>query len=95
MIFFIYDVNKYGKYEKNDLILSVISFYFQNVGCIYITYAIKMGKGGIVDAVDNLKSLWQTLIVVILSKFEKMPTNLQILGMTSGLLGATIIFINQ
>jgi drug/metabolite transporter (DMT)-like permease len=64
-------------------------------GFIFLTLGIKYGHAGIVQAVENLKVTWMTLIIMLLSQGQKMPNLSQFFGMFSGVIGAMIIVLNK
>lgn len=58
---------------------------------ILLTQGIKIGKGGVCQAIENLKAPWQVIIMLIVSGGQMMPTLTQFIGMLSALVGAIII----
>ena len=75
--------------------IMTLSSYSANGGGVFLTLGLKHGKGGIVQAVENMKAVWQTLIVLLLTKGNQMPTFIQVIGMLLGLFGTSIIFMNK
>ena len=66
--------------------------------CIYLStncflYAMKYGKGGIVQAIMNSNILIQTLLSIIFTGL--IPTAQQIIGMGSGIVGMLIIILSE
>jgi ABC-type transporter Mla subunit MlaD len=56
---------------------------------------MKYGNAGIVASLENLKVTWQTLIIMVISQFQKVPSNSQFAGMTCGVIGGIFIALNK
>lgn len=65
---FLYDYFVNGmRYEFVDLIYYTISFMLAVTGMIFLTLGVKYGKGGVCQAIENLKVLWHVLIMIIVT----------------------------
>ena len=66
-----------------------VSYVLVIAALIFQTIAFNKGKAGIVTTIDNLKSLWQTTVVMVLT--SQIPNGFQICGMVFAIAGAIII----
>jgi len=57
-----------------DIVLYNVAFLLGVIGMIMLTIGVKYGKGGICQAIENLKSPWQTLIMIAFTGGEQVPT---------------------
>lgn len=78
--------------------LKEILFTNFSILCVYIstvcyTYAMQCGKGGIVQAIDNLKIIVQTGLAIIFA--SAVPSGQQIGGMICGIGGVLIIIFTK
>ena len=66
---------------------------FVYLASVTMNLALLYGMGGIVQAIENLKTVWQTVMVVVL--LSQMPTLQEIVGCAVGLAGVTVIVMNK
>ena len=93
---FLYDRYVNGmRYQGWDMLYMTGAQFMGSFGMVMITLALQRGKGGIVQAIENLKVPWQVIIMIVGSGGAKLPTLLQWLGMLIGVAGATIIVCFQ
>jgi uncharacterized membrane protein len=65
---FIYEMYKpYPMYTFKDILYTNLSIFFVYCSTICFTFAMKYGKGGIVQAIDNLKIIVQTVLAIVFS----------------------------
>ena len=72
-------------------LLACLQFILILTGVTLLTSAFKFAKGGQVQAVEATKTLWQTVLVVIID--GHVPTLFEILGCISGLGGVILIVL--
>jgi hypothetical protein len=63
--FWVCQSNYYGGYSLIDICVSSFATILANMGSIFITSGIQCGQAGVVQAIDNLKGLWLTILVAI------------------------------
>lgn len=51
------------KIEPYTLFLSMLSFNLTNMGVLMSAQSIKYGKAGVVQGIENLKTVWLTIIM--------------------------------
>ena len=51
------------KIEPYSLFLSIVSFNLTNMGVLMSAQSIKFGKAGVVQGIENLKTVWLTVIM--------------------------------
>mmetsp|Transcript_3906 Transcript_3906/g.5905 ORF Transcript_3906/g.5905 Transcript_3906/m.5905 type:complete len:142 (+) Transcript_3906:266-691(+) len=83
---FVYEMAWGEGFSLRDLALSTIATYASSVGQIASTYGLKYGKGGLISALENLKSIWTTAFVCLFQTHH-MPTMGSIGGLLLGLVG--------
>ena len=89
---FIYQMCKDEKYRiftARDIVMANLSILNVTISITCFTHALKCGKGGVVQAVDNLKVIVQTVLGVVITGI--VPSVVQIVGMLCGLIGVFII----
>jgi drug/metabolite transporter (DMT)-like permease len=87
---------------KNGLLFTVEDFFIMNIVYFFSAGAmtfqalgLKNGLAGVVSALENMKVTWQTIMLIVISGGEQMPSESQFLGMASGVAGAMIIALNK
>jgi drug/metabolite transporter (DMT)-like permease len=83
------------QFSVQDMIFMNFGYIGTSSGFIFLTLGIKYGSAGIVQAVENLKVTWMTLIIMVLSRGQKMPNLSQFFGMFCGVIGGSIIVLNK
>lgn len=76
-----------------DIIKANTSFIFVTMALVFFTWAMNNGKGGAVQAIYNMKTVVQTVLVLISTK--KLPSALEFGGLALGLIGVIIIVIQK
>lgn len=72
-------------------LLSSLQFMLILIGVTALTRAFKYAKGGPVQAVEATKTLWQTVLVMVIDKH--VPTLFEIAGCLTGLAGVILIVL--
>ena len=91
---FIYEMCKEKPmYSTKDIVFTNMSILCVYMSTICFTYAMQYGKGGIVQAIDNLKIIVQTALAIIFAGL--IPTGQQIAGMVCGISGVLIIIFSK
>lgn len=68
LICFLFDKFFYGmEYETMDFFLLTSANLIGQLGMIFLTLAVKYGKGGIVQSIENLKVPMQVVILLVVS----------------------------
>jgi uncharacterized membrane protein len=89
---FIYEMCKEEKYcifTTRDILMGNLSILCVTISITCFTHALKYGKGGVVQAIDSLKVIVQTVLGVIITGV--IPSLVQMIGMFCGLVGVFII----
>lgn len=76
-------------YSNADIVKSQASGILSLLGTAAMTKAFKTGKGGPIQAIDSLKCLVPLFLNILF--YEQVPTRMQVGGIVSGMVGATII----
>jgi hypothetical protein len=53
-------------FTTKDIILSNLNIVFVFLGSVSINLALMYGVAGIVQAIENLKTVWQIILVIII-----------------------------
>lgn len=80
-------------FSTSQVALSLLQFILQTIAIILMTHAIKLGQAGVVSSIENLKSLWLTILVALVQ--HQMPSSAELTGIVIGFMGATIILANE
>lgn len=78
-------------YTLTDILLGNAVIFLVSLGVIFIGRGISHGNGGPVSAIENSKSVVQTIWAMLWMKF--VPSGLQIAGLIAGLVGVIFIVI--
>ena len=92
-IAFILFLQDHQLFEAKHYPLFVMVGLAINLGIVSLTSAVQYGKGGPVQAIENLKIVWHVLITSIF--MGDLPTIMEVLGCLSGIVGVTIIVLNK
>ena len=84
---------KYRIFDARDIIQANLSILCVTISITCFTYALKYGKGGVVQAIDNLKVIVQTALAIVIGGM--VPSSVQIAGMICGLIGVFIIICKK
>lgn len=98
LYFIIYLVDGYAfgmHYETIDFFLMTSAGIIGQVGMLFLTQAVRFGKGSIVQSIENLKIPMQVLILLIATGGRQKPTLLQNIGVLFGLLGGVAIAVSE
>lgn len=60
--------------DHYSVMLSMISFYATNMGVLLSAQSIKYGKAGVVQGIENLKTVWLTMIMSFVQ--GRLPNNM-------------------
>ena len=78
-------------YSVSDYIRSNIIYVCITFATICFTLAMKYGKAGPAQAIDNLKIVWQVIMTIVIQ--GKAPNTMEIVGCVIGLTGIGIIIL--
>ena len=88
--FFLYYVfTEENAYSSKNILYAFVAITLCNFGIICIGKGIQCGHAGPVQAIENSKTIVQTVTVVIIT--SQLPTVMQIGGLLVGLLGVFVI----
>ena len=91
---FIYEMCKESPmYTVKDIVYTNLSILCVYMSTNCFTYAMECGKGGIVQAIDNLKIIVQTALAIVFAGL--IPTAQQICGMVCGITGVLVIIFSK
>lgn len=89
MILYIIQVREYGSYTTYDLVEGVIASILAMFANVTLSKAYAVGLGGPVTGINNLASVVQTIMAILI--LGQSTTLMQNLGLASGILGALVI----
>ena len=92
-LFIIELINNPDTFTIENCLKSNLSILLVTIAINSFSYAMKYGKGGSVQAIENMKNVVQTLLGALLG--GDVPTTLEILGLISGFVGVMIIILNK
>jgi uncharacterized membrane protein len=81
------------QYDLGDLLFANCGYLGTTSALIFLTLGLKYGYAGIVQAVENLKVTWHTLLIMALTQGQKMPNGSQFFGMACGVIGGILIVL--
>lgn len=81
------------RFGWEDLALSVASFATVNTGELLAGWAVVYGNAGPVSAIGNLKAMFMTIGVTVVT--HKIPSILEWVALLLGLVGATIVLLSE
>ena len=80
-------------YSLNDYIFVNLHILCILGGGTLLSNALRVGKAGHVAAIDNLKTVWQTVMTVLIA--GEVPTSTEVIGCICGIAGAMFIVLGK
>lgn len=80
-------------YDLEIYIVSNVIFILIILAIVSMNYAVKYGNAGRAQALDQMKSIWQVLLTVIID--SSVPTGMEIAGCASGIIGTILIILSR
>ena len=80
-------------YDFEVYLVGNISFVLVILAIICINYAVKFGKAGRAQALDQMKTIWQVILTMVID--SKTPTGMEVAGCASGIIGTILIILSR
>ena len=90
MILQILDSNTY---DVKDVLIGSVARLFCTTALIFLGQSLRFGKAGPIQAIDNQKSTWTTLIFGV--AYHQWPNMIQIIGMIIGFIGINVFIFGK
>jgi len=81
-----------GTFTTKDIVSSNMAQVMVTIAVVFMSYALKYGKGANVQAIENMKSVIQTIIVAMFVT-RVIPGLVEIAGMLLGVAGVILIVL--
>ena len=82
-------VLNFGEFSVEDMLKANASLLLVTIAINCFSFAIQCGKGANVQAIENMKTVVQTVIAAIVA--QSIPGYLEIIGLAVGLSGVFLI----
>ena len=92
--FLIYDLTKDPiPYNGMDILIATIIVFLICLGVVFLGKGLQYGKAASVQAIENAKTIVQTILAVIF--LGQIPNVVQICGLCTGLIGVFVIILQK
>ena len=89
--FFAYEQVKYARFDFSDFGWMGLFVLTVTIGTISLTKALEVGLAGPIQAIESLKTIWQTIATIFI--FGQIPTFMQSMGCFVGIFGVIIMVV--